>query len=858
MITKIRYYLTVLMTLFASGATFAANEIGPGIDKLSFLNPPITDKSISYLSQLFGTVGTVLHGTSGELLAKAFEIFNLGVLVIASVFATYTVFKSVLGTAQDGEFMGKQGKSMWVAIRTCLGVGFLAPVFGGYSAIQVLMMWVVVHGVGFADAAWARTLTYMRQGGQVYTAPQDEETKKMLDKSAYVLKAQICSYESKRMADKINQDIQDAKQKGIQPLGQPSQETGSYTPAFDEKVSNKFNFPGGVRGKYAADKCGSITFQQGVVYDWVTEWNEAKKNSDDPACSKIGRFEPFTKAYDFSPPSPDCSPTQFTYTKSAGSQKDCQEALTGVKDKAAREGWVIDEAKNKQIDAIYQACLDRVGSNEGGAKEGVTQMGLDLGPIAQDLVSTEKVSLPPKSEAGKPSYAALTDKVVAGLIGAAADFINITMPQRAKAVGKNNQKTIDNYYAQAIANGWITAGALYYDLGKIQREMDDSNANFLSPGAEPPSTKERLQKDLGFTSEEIIAHAASLMQNIGTKQSDPDTYIKAAQDAAEAMNQSNKMDMPSFAVPKELAFILGPFTTLSQAWRNAFSNSAGGNPILVLQNLGYTCMDTAVAVYTAAITAGALLGLTGTMIFGSGSPSVAVDIMLTIIPIVVFFFTTLFATGSMLAIYVPIIPYLLFIFGAIGWIITVLEAMVAAPLVALGVTHPEGHDLLGKSEQAIMLMLGVFLRPVLMVIGMLGGMILSYVGLRMINVGFMALSNGIMAGSSGLTVIFILLIFQIIYVSIVISVINQAYSLIYHVPDKVLRWIGAPDQSLGKPEGAGKVEHAAMEAGKDTGAKLGEAQKGAQDIGSIGKGIVRDKESREDRKKGGTPSGKTN
>src|SRR5262249_16192391 len=153
---------------------------------------------ISYLSQLFGTVGTVLHGTSGEMLAKVFEIFNLGVLAIASVFAAYTVFKSVISTAQDGEFMGRQGKgnSMWIAARTCLGVGTLAPVFGGYSAIQVLMMWVVVHGIGFADAAWARALTYLKQGGQVYSAPQSEQTKQMLDKSAYLLKAQVCTAES--------------------------------------------------------------------------------------------------------------------------------------------------------------------------------------------------------------------------------------------------------------------------------------------------------------------------------------------------------------------------------------------------------------------------------------------------------------------------------------------------------------------------------------------------------------------------------------------------------------------------------------------------------------------------------------
>ena len=63
-------------------------------------------------------------------------------------------------------------------------------------------------------------------------------------------------------------------------------------------------------------------------------------------------------------------------------------------------------------------------------------------------------------------------------------------------------------------------------------------------------------------------------------------------------------------------------------------------------------------------------------------------------------------------------PYLLYIFGAIGWMIGVAESLVAAPLVAMGLTHPEGHDLLGKAEQSLMLMLGIFIQTATMLIGL--------------------------------------------------------------------------------------------------------------------------------------------
>ncbi len=32
---------------------------------------------------------------------------------------------------------------------------------------------------------------------------------------------------------------------------------------------------------------------------------------------------------------------------------------------------------------------------------------------------------------------------------------------------------------------------------------------------------------------------------------------------------------------------------------------------------------------------------------------------------------------------------------------SVIEAMVAAPIVALGITHPEGHEAFGKGEHAL-------------------------------------------------------------------------------------------------------------------------------------------------------------
>lgn len=148
----------------------------------------------------------------------------------------------------------------------------------------------------------------------------------------------------------------------------------------------------------------------------------------------------------------------------------------------------------------------------------------------------------------------------------------------------------------------------------------------------------------------------------------------------------------------------------------------------------------------------------------------------------------LFVTGVTLSTYVPLIPFMLFTFGVISWLIFVIEAMTAAPLVALGFTHPQGHDFLGKAEQAIMLILGIFLRPICMVIGLITGIILSYIALLVLNAGFGGIVEAILGEPSAHPFQGIIMI--VIYTFTVLALVNQCYALIHVIPDKIMRWIG--------------------------------------------------------------------
>ena len=237
-------------------------------------------------------------------------------------------------------------------------------------------------------------------------------------------------------------------------------------------------------------------------------------------------------------------------------------------------------------------------------------------------------------------------------------------------------------------------------------------------------------------------------------------------------------------------------------------------------------------------------------------------------PVVMVVSAAFFGVGVYLVYYVPLYPYLIFLFGVMGWFVAVIEGMVAMPLVFLGLTHPEGHDILGPSEQAVMLVLGLFVRPALMVIGFVSGMILSFVAFQILIYSFsyflqalyvtpqnvvnniwdveMIGNNTVMtaaliamghlwfAGGTVMGSVLILIVtvpfFCLIFTSTIITITEQCYNVIYILPNYVLRWIGAPEQSLGMQPSqmAGQVKGGLTSATSQVGSMAGQYAREAE------------------------------
>ena len=246
--------------------------------------------------------------------------------------------------------------------------------------------------------------------------------------------------------------------------------------------------------------------------------------------------------------------------------------------------------------------------------------------------------------------------------------------------------------------------------------------------------------------------------------------------------------------------------------------SASSNPIVAIASMGNELIN---EVVTITLDLAVLLGAAGFF-----APGAVIVISMIILPFVFAILGITFTSGVMYAYYIPMLPYLFFTFGGLAWMMSVIEAMIAAPIVALGVTHPEGNQAFGKADQAIMLLLNVFLRPSLMILGYVAAIILSYVGIWLLNAGFDTAIGGTFNYYTNSAYNFGILFMMLIYTGAYVGMAQKAFDFgINKLPDGILKWLGSGVSSLGS-EVAGEISRDVKQQGQQHGQAMHKALSG--------------------------------
>lgn len=775
MFRKQRWTLGLLLLLVTS-AIFA--DGGPQIASDAVTNH--SDLSMNFLSQIFGTVGNVLSGTSGQMMGKLFYDLNIGVLIVAGMWLSYTIFNVVVSSASEGSFINGRNNVAMIFLRIAIGTGALLPSPStGYSVIQDVVMKVVVEGVKLADMTWSHGLDYIQQGGDVWHAPLTSkdggsltaDTAKTLYQGTVssVMEAEACMVTASAKQELRSQNTVSSST-GVANNAVPP----TALSPIDDKVRQKFYFPSSQSDRQG---CGSV--------DWGAIPGVMKKDPNTPS-KKIETAE-----------------GEFAY------------------------------------EASYHVVYNMI-------------------PAAKLYVCSHNPSFSKTSVcSGTNTTDAIGDASEIAFNNVLA-YVNSIEP----LVSHNSQQSkgnLDDFFKSAKSLGWLSAGRYSWDISHF-KDLDIETKDFIHYN--PKVEINRSSQNDTAQSSPFQSWSNTVW---GEVQNKFDQYSNTSNDGNTGGSSGGGGHHKSL---RWLAPIVGGMLGYEGSLAKLFNGThMGSDPIYFLHRVGVESMNIAGEIWiNLAITIGALY-LVG-IICSGGSVDLDRPIEGAVSwfkPLAMALAMMYLTVGGMLAFYVPLYAFLVFSFGVISWFIAVIEAMVAAPLVAFGLTHPEGHDFLGPIKQALMLLLGVFLRPVLTVIGLIAAMILSYVSFRMINFGFASFmgdllgkpggnSNNVYAGissfmshaggsSDGINISKIVApligmpIMLFIYAMVVYYVINQCYSLVYVLPDYILRWIGGPQQqsSVGQMmEGLkGGFQQNMGSAGQGMNQSAGNAMQGAGSMASV-------------------------
>lgn len=795
---------------------------------------PANDQSIYYLGQIFGYMGGLLPvdiAKASLIVGTMFKTFNTMALVLGSVIVVYTTVVGLFATAHEGEFLGKKWNSLWVPLRTIMGIVGLFPSSSGYSLLQVIMMWCVIQGIGAADTLWTTVLTYLQATGTPYAAISmpavgAATTTQQLFQSLVCQAETRVAYAPPNGPDGITPQYYCSTSSSWKNDWICSVRDDQMLDITGEKNKVQVSTNGSGQKTYrmgpeGGGKCGSLTY-----CDKDVPCGKAKSNPNDlgsavacAACTAqettLQKIVTLLGGYASNFAAQDVQYATF-YETPGGAPRDGKPAQ-----------WILDYCTSKGI-ADPKACcrLKRASSPLDIIKASAENPGAD-----PTLCSAASFFYP-DFIVDNADYTNSSGDAVANIywpfgiqpllkgtdfIKASVDLYNASIISAVtKAINQGTPATFDGWKQTAQNNGWIFAGAYYYQIAN----MNKANVQGAIPDyimEQPKGRPDFGDKRTNFASVNAL--------------------IKAMSDLTQS--KSNY----SSAVPPEMQQLTGNASALIEAFMSNLSQNAT-NPLSSLQAYGEAVLITAQILFALFLAAAILLVTLGSLkayVLGTGvdtgiGQGLAAGFML-LMPAFLAFIAALIVFGGLLAVYTPLIPFILFTMAALGWMIGVIEAMVAAPMIALGILSPGGqHEIMGKAEPALLLLLNVVLRPSLMIFGMIIAMLFAVVAVKLVNSTFLYVIRTILPNPGLPEFIMILAA----YCFLIISVLNKCFSLIHLIPERVLTWIGGQAVTYGEEQALGEVKKGVEQAGGATAGAVGAiapSESSSKHMGGIGEGI---------------------
>lgn len=755
------------------------------------------DVSTNFLAILFGGVADSFEAVLGSadepsLLGTAFYYFNFFIATVGAAMVGYITSVALMNSATSGTPLGQKWHSLFLPIRVTFGAGMLMPFASGYNTAQIITMWFILTGVNGADIVWNNVSNKIGlEGDKAISGQALAESEKM-------------SFDDKKSFFKG---------------GGNDVESFLTCAALYQAKEHDPNDPPGTNNRSL--RCGYH----------CSEGIPSKNNKQDIA-DIIGLSSEEASKCKISCDSGIIAPASPILVNS----KNCGYLNMNVKnlDPALKSGY-LNSVVNILNGTVNTISSDVIPTTDGKYSVGPYRYNDPL------LNQTEKNNMA---------------MVIKNIWQTAVYYARLQ-----EINGKNDNICKDLKKAQTL--GWIAAGFDYYWLiqvgnkcGKNAHEMSpkDVVSKNISSSLQLASSAINFEKiydqgekasgEQGIYTTGVWPISNSIYGQIdeGKSKTKPNSTSLGTID----VNASFDIDFKSQAIPvfdKILDLLVAQINSMLDV-KNLFGYNKsidimdidsikGALSVDPLHNIASLGNKTAVFVenlfmvsITASISmlvASATLPSWPTGVFMIGF--VAFGLLMGI-----FMFLSLFyPVALVMSVYIPLIPFVIYFTGVVGWLATCVEAMAAAPIVAIGLMSPNGDDVLGQAEQGIKLLINLMIRPALMILGLVAAIILVRISLLIFSLGIQLVynnGNGVLGtiGSAGGAIAIAYVVVMTITV-----IVHKSFNLINLVPDKVLTWIGATGTSI-----AGEAQELMQKT--EAGAKEG-GELPSKGVGAISKGV---------------------
>jgi len=748
-------------------------------------------------------------------LHQMFQVYSLGLLVVAVFITCYFIITIIAETAQTGTPMGKRFNKVWAPIRIVAALGLLVPLGSGLNSAQYIVLHAAKLGSGFATNGWVlfnETLSERYTEGvedMLVATPQTPEVGVLLQ---FMYTARTC-YEihKARFSEHYAPDTED-KRKQVAPylVGNPLSVPKNMAVLKPQNFDAK---------SYSGNGGEVNNIKATLPYDQMIGFQKG----NNIVTLRFGLHDPEAYPAERGNVKPVCGELKFTLED------------TNMPEDGAGATEPYSEKGPEILQRYYWFVIKELW---------FTNAVFDVGknyPLhyVNDDTDNGGVEAPPASVRTRLQsfYSRDLHSVLTG-----EGIVSQVLFQNDGAViehMKSNRWNVDDSLKK---RGWGGASIWYNKIAEMNGPLTGAVFNVPLPSRYPDIMEYVKQKR--FQYDESVPMNDRFSPTLGDNRAIPFPNQYDSEDARRLNEAFQYWTIGGFASSSHSGSTGNPIIDVINALLGtdglfSMRDNANVHPLAQIVGIGKSLVDSSIRNLGIA----GIGGLGGALMGAANLPSV--QAVIGVVNGFVITITMIGLTAGFIMFYiVPFLPFIYFFFALGGWVKGIFEAMVGAPLWALAHIRIDGDGLSGKAAASgYYLIFEVFVRPILIIFGFLASITTFSATVSVLNNIFDLVVQNVAghdvsasqdAGWGDIEYYRAPVdefFYTIIYAIIVYLLGMASFKLIDQIPNSILRWMGQSTQTFNdsRENPAEKMVGTATIGAQQTLDKMGKGLEGLND-----------------------------